>query len=88
MPGLDKLVHIAVFALVMATGVLAGISTRLLLTLLLLQTAASELGQHLLLPERTGDPWDALADLVGIGLGWLTGSAALRLLARWRTRSP
>ena len=29
----------------------------------------SEVVQHLLLPRRSGDPYDLIADVVGIGLG-------------------
>ena len=38
----------------------------------------SELVQHFLLPGRSGDPWDAVLDLVGVGVG------AVALLVRAR----
>ncbi len=38
----------------------------------------SELVQHFLLPGRSGDPWDAVLDLVGVGVG----AAALLVRAR------
>jgi hypothetical protein len=31
----------------------------------------SEVLQHVLLPGRSGDVWDAVVDLVGVGLGVL-----------------
>ncbi|MFV0252304.1 MAG: hypothetical protein ACK5H2_03100 [Beutenbergiaceae bacterium] len=73
-PGVDKVAHIAIFALVMVTGMAAGIGLRTLLVALLLQTLASEVSQHLFVSGRTGDVWDAAADLAGIGLGWAAGN--------------
>ncbi|SDH68889.1 VanZ family protein [Agrococcus jejuensis] len=69
-PGTDKLGHVGMFALVMASGVIAGIPGPVLASLLVVQAVASELVQGLLLRSRSGDVWDALADLAGIALGW------------------
>ncbi|MEE6273382.1 VanZ family protein [Georgenia wangjunii] len=74
-PGSDKLVHAAVFALVALTGMLAGVPARVLVPLLLAHAVVSELVQHALLPNRSGDVWDAVADVVGVALGWALGRA-------------
>lgn len=67
---LDKVVHFALFAGVTWLGLRAGIPAALLVPLMLVQAAASELIQWQLLPQRGGDWWDLLADLVGVGAGW------------------
>jgi VanZ family protein len=61
----DKLVHALIFGLVMATGVRAGLPWRVWLAVTLAHAAGSELLQHSLLPNRAGDVWDAVADVVG-----------------------
>jgi len=38
----------------------------------------SELVQALLLPDRSGDPYDVLADLAGAFAGWLLTARLLR----------
>lgn len=43
----------------------------------------SELVQHYFYVHRTGDPYDALADWIGVALGWVTGQA----LGRGRAQS-
>ncbi len=48
------------------------------------QAVVSEVVQHLFYATRTGDPYDVLADSVGIGLGVLAFSA-LRSTARRRS---
>ena len=45
-------------------GLLAGLRPAYLVGLLALHAPVSELVQHYLLPNRSGDPWDAVADLV------------------------
>jgi len=69
-PGADKVVHALVFALVMLTGILAGINAKWLAVILVAHAVLSEVVQYTLLPHRTGDPLDAVADLAGILLGW------------------
>jgi VanZ family protein len=69
-PGLDKLVHASVFALVMVVGRRARLPRVPLLLLTVVQAPVSELVQATLLPQRSGDPLDVLADLVGCLLGW------------------
>ncbi len=68
-PFLDKLVHAAVFAAVAAAGPRAGLSRGALAVALIAHAGVSELVQHHLLPGRTGDPWDSVADLAGTLVG-------------------
>jgi len=77
-PGLDKVVHAGVFFLPGALGLLAGVRVRWLAVVLALHAVLSELVQHVLLPLRAGDPWDVIADLVGLGLGVLVGGLLRR----------
>lgn len=70
-PGLDKVVHAAVFAAVAVAGRYAGVPPPWLAGLLLAHAAGSEIVQHLLLPNRSGDPLDALADAAGVAVGML-----------------
>jgi VanZ family protein len=82
-PGLDKVVHVVVFAAVACTGVLAGVRPRVLLVALLVWALGSELVQALALPARGADGWDALADVAGTVVGLLAG---VRLRERRRPR--
>lgn len=69
---LDKLVHVVVFALPVVALVRAGCPRRPVIGLLVLNAVVSEVIQGTLLANRSGDPWDLAADLVGIALGaWL-----------------
>ena len=77
-PQLDKAVHVAVFAAVAWTGLRALVPPTLLLPALALHAVVSELLQATVLPDRGGDPWDVLADLLGV----LAGTALAR--ASWR----
>lgn len=67
-PGSDKLGHVAMFALVMASGVVAGIPGAVLAIVLVAQAVVTV--QGVLLSMRSGDVWDGVADVVGIALGW------------------
>lgn len=69
-PGLDKLVHASVFALVMVAGRQARLPRLPLLVLTVVQAPVSEAVQAGLLPHRSGDPFDVVADLAGCLLGW------------------
>ncbi len=69
-PGLDKLVHAGIFALLVFTGLRAGLSPRWFLPVALAHAVISEIVQAALLPHRSGDATDALADAVGIALGY------------------
>ena len=77
-PGADKAVHVLIFALVMLTGLLAGLPARWLAPGLAIHAVLSELIQHVLLPDRSGDPLDAVADLAGVLLGWYVASMITR----------
>ena len=75
-PHLDKLAHAASFALVTWTGLRAGIVAWALSVALALHAGASEVLQHRLLTDRTGDPADVLADLTGVAAVVLALGAA------------
>lgn len=89
--GSDKLVHFAVFAAPALLGVLAGLRPLWLGAALAAHAVLSEVVQHLLLPGRSGDAWDALADLagvaVGLAIGWLARRSASGTLGA-RDRAP
>ena len=74
----DKAVHLLVFAV--PTYLVARLVGRPLLVALVFAAHAlvSELAQHLLLPGRSGDPWDVVADVAGV----VVGTAALAVGAR------
>ncbi|MGZ0148047.1 VanZ family protein [Kribbella sp. WER1] len=71
-PQIDKVAHCILFGAVAFTGLKAGLPARWLLGALAANAVVSELVQHWFLPQRDGDPFDALADLAGVALGaWL-----------------
>jgi hypothetical protein len=72
-PYADKVVHVVIFAIVAATGLRARVSLAWLVGLLGAQAVISELVQHWFLANRTGDPADVAADLVGVAVGVLIG---------------
>ena len=82
LPHVDKAVHVAIFAAVAVTGLRAGLSRVLVLGGLAAHAPLSELLQAVVLPDRGGDPWDVLADLLGVGLGALAAGPARG--ASWR----
>jgi len=82
-PNFDKLVHCSVFAVPVLLALLAGLPKWPVVMVFALHAPVSELIQWTLLPRRSGDPWDVLADLVGVALG----AAAGHLVTRHR-RSP
>jgi len=65
-PLLDKAVHLVIFALVGVTAVRAGLPRPAVLAVLLAHAVVSEVIQATLLPDRSGDPLDSLADGVGV----------------------
>ncbi len=77
-PNADKLGHATIFALPVLFALLARLPTLPVIAVAAAHAPVSELVQWSLLPHRDGDVWDAVADLVGVGLGWL--------LARWLLR--
>ena len=78
----DKVVHPLVFAVpTYGVGRALG-SVRIAVVLFAIHAPVSELVQHFLLPGRSGDVWDAVLDLVGVGLGALALVVGARL-RRW-----
>ncbi|MCM3660585.1 VanZ family protein [Georgenia satyanarayanai] len=77
-PGADKVVHVGVFALVVGAALWAGLPARWGVPLALAHAVVSEVVQHVLLPARSGDPWDVLADVVGVALGWAVAARVTR----------
>jgi hypothetical protein len=75
-PGVDKVVHVVLFAALAASGRWAGIGWRVLASLLVLYAALSEVLQGVTPLGRSSSVADWLADvagvLLGLGLwGWL-----------------
>ena len=84
----DKLVHGLLFGIPALLGVLRGAGGWWPL-LLALHAPVSELVQARLLARRTGDPWDGVADLVGVALGWwLARAMRRRAVARRSEQTP
>lgn len=69
-PGSDKVVHVLVFAVPVLLLLLAGAPVRLVLVVLGLHAVVSEVVQGAVLPGRSADPLDVVADLVGVAVGW------------------
>lgn len=74
-PYFDKLVHCAVFALPVLLGLLARLPLVPVAIAMVVHAPVSEVVQGTLLPNRSGDPWDAVADLAGVALGVLAARA-------------
>lgn len=75
-PGVDKVVHLAVFALLGATGRWARIPPLPLVGGLAVYAVGSELLQGVLPIERDAEVLDAVVDCVGVSLG-IAGHALL-----------
>lgn len=72
-PHADKVIHFVAFGV--PTMLARLLSVRWWpVVLLALHAPVSELVQHFFLQWRGGDPWDAVADLVGVGAGVLAAS--------------
>ena len=65
----DKVVHVLLFLAPTVAGLLAGLRPVQLVGLLALHAPVSELLQQHLLPHRSGDVGDAVADFAGVVLG-------------------
>lgn len=81
-PHADKVVHALIFAAPAAVGVMAGFRPWLVAVALVVHAPLSELVQHRFLLGRAGDPWDAVADVVGVAVGLAVGLLAVRKAAR------
>lgn len=82
----DEAVHATLFALLGVTGLGAGVPLRRLALSLLAYAGCSELLQAGVVPDRSGDPLDVLADVAGAALG-LTLGLTRRPLSGVRNRS-
>ena len=78
-PNADKVVHLLVFLVPVALAVVAGFRRRAVVAVFAAQAVLSEVVQATLLPNRSGDVLDAVADLAGVALGVLVGTAVLRM---------
>jgi hypothetical protein len=85
-PGVDKVVHVTLFAVLALTGRWAGIGRGVLAALLPLYAAGSELLQELPALQRDASLGDLVADVAG-GLGGLL-LWGLLVDRRSRSRSP
>jgi VanZ family protein len=79
--GLDKVVHILIFFAPALAALMMGIRARWALGILALHAPVSELIQHFALPQRDGDVFDVMADLMGVVLGGLAYMV-------WKRRHP
>jgi hypothetical protein len=68
--GLDKVVHVAIFAAPALAALMLGIRARWALGILAVHAPASELIQGFFLSHRSGDVFDMMADFGGVALGW------------------
>ena len=80
--GLDKVIHASVFGAPALLALLAGLSPRWVLGLLVLHAPVSELVQATMLPSRDGDVGDGVADLTGIALA-LGAFMVISRMRRW-----
>jgi hypothetical protein len=69
--GLDKVIHVFIFATPVLVGLMAGLSVPWVLIIFVVHAPVSELIQHFALVHRSGDVFDVLADLCGVALGGL-----------------
>lgn len=69
--GLDKVIHVVIFAGPALAALSAGLSARWTLGILAVHAPVSELIQQVGLPGRTGDLVDLAADVGGVALGAL-----------------
>lgn len=76
--GVDKAVHLALFAALALSGRWAGMSTRVLAPLLVAYAAVSEVLQGLVVADRSASVADWVADVVGVVLGLALWAAATR----------
>ena len=74
---LDKVAHVVVFAVPVVALVAAGLPRRWVVMGMALHALLSEVLQAAVLPQRSGDPADVVADLVGVAIGaWLARGRA------------
>jgi VanZ family protein len=73
----DKVVHAAVFAAVVVAGRRVGLPLWPLAAASVVQAVLSEAVQDALVPARSGDPADIIADLAGVTIGVLVSRTRL-----------
>ena len=69
--GLDKVIHVLIFAAPALAALMVGMRARWALGILAVHAPVSELIQHFVLAHRDGDVFDVMADLGGVVLGGL-----------------
>lgn len=77
-PGVDKVVHGSLFAVLAVSGRWAGAGRGVLAVLLVLYAAASELLQSLPVLNRSTSLADLVADVAGVAVGLLAWDALTR----------
>lgn len=77
-PNSDKVVHVFVFLVPVAVATLVTGRPRVVAAVFAAHAVVSEVVQGTLLPMRSGDPVDTLADVVGVGLGLALAVAVAR----------
>ncbi|MFQ6172776.1 VanZ family protein [Oryzobacter sp. R7] len=77
-PHSDKAAHVLVFLVPVALAVLVTGRPSLVAGAFLAHAGLSEVVQGTLLPLRSGDPFDAAADALGVALGVLVATGILR----------
>ena len=81
-PESDKLVHLLLFLVPVVVALLAGLRPGWVVALFAAHAVVSEVVQAALLPGRSGDVVDVVADLVGVALGVLLWSVLRRSRGR------
>jgi hypothetical protein len=69
--GLDKVIHVFIFAAPAFAALMVGVRARWALGILAVHAPISELIQAVVIPHRAGDVIDVVADLGGLVLGGL-----------------
>lgn len=81
-PHADKVIHTVVFAVPVLLAVLARVRLAVAAGVSAVHAPVSEMVQATWVPGRSGDPLDALADLVGVGVAVLVVWVVRRRAAR------
>jgi VanZ family protein len=77
-PGVDKVVHVVLFAVLATSGRWAGVARGVLAVLLVVYASVSELLQSLSALNRSSSVADLLADVAGVLVGVLLWDAIAR----------
>lgn len=79
---LDLAAHFGSFAVLAVAGLMAGLRPAWYVPVLVLNAGLSELLQATMLPNRSGDWTDLVADLFGVAVGWWIATAWSRRAVR------